>query len=113
MATGSKKYTVQESGNLAIGQTHSMHLNHGSEAITPPSNTVFIAIHIINDSRFTALVAEDPNTCIGTTGTDNSFAGGIGDYVASTSVFPAGMILYGRWTSITLNSGLINAYCAG
>ena len=107
------KYTVQESNNLAIGQTHSMHLNHASQAITPPSNTVFIAIHILNDTRFTALVAEDPNTCIGTTGVDNSHSGGTGDRINNASVFPAGMILYGRWTSITLNSGLINAYCGG
>tara|TARA_R100000234_G_scaffold3291_3_gene2742 strand:- start:2630 stop:2962 length:333 start_codon:yes stop_codon:yes gene_type:complete len=107
------KYTVQESNNLAIGQTHSMHLNVGAVAMTPPSNTVFIAIHILNDTRFTALVAEDPNTCIGTTGTDNSHAGGTGDVVADASVFPAGTIIYGRWTSITLTSGLINAYCGG
>ena len=107
------KYTVQESNNLAIGQTHSMHLNVGSQAMTPPSNTVFIAIHILNDTRFTALVAEDPNTCIGTTGVDNSHSGGTGDRINNASVFPAGMILYGRWTSITLNSGLINAYCGG
>ena len=107
------KYTVQESNNLAIGQTHSMHLNVGSQSMTPPSNTVFIAIHILNDTRFTALVAEDPNTCIGTTGVDNSHSGGTGDVVASDTVFPAGVIIYGRWTSITLNSGLINAYCGG
>ena len=106
------KYTVQESNNLAIGQTHSAHLHTASQALTPPSNTVFIALHIINEVRFTALLAENPNKCIGTNTSDN-YAGGSGDIIASTIVFPAGTVLYGRWTSLTISHGSLNAYCGG
>ena len=116
MATGDRKYTVQESNNLSIGQTHSMWLDNTSSA-TPPSNTVFIAIQVINDIKFntTGVVAEDPLTCInnGTGNVDNSFAGGTGDKINANTTIPAGTILYGRWTSIQLDTGCVCLYIGG
>ena len=111
------KYTVQESNNLSIGQTKSMWCDQNSAAITPPSGTVFIAIQCIQDTKFDGdgLIQENNGTCIGNgAGTvDNSHSGGTGDIVAASTTIPAGTILYGRWTSIELDSGVVCAYCGG
>jgi hypothetical protein len=114
MATGDRKYTVQESNNLSLGQTKSMWLDQIASAITPPTGTVFIAIQCIQDVRFDAagLVAEDPLTCVGTN-TAESYTGGVGDPVTASTLIPAGTILYGRWTSIKIDSGVVMAYCGG
>lgn len=111
------KYTVQESNNLAIGQGRSMFLNEvssdGSNTMTPPSNTVFIAIQCINDTKFTQLIADNNLNCFGTDGVDNTHAGGVGDRIPATAVFPAGTVLYGRWNLIELTQGIVVAYCGG
>ena len=111
------KYTVQESNNLAIGQGPSMFINEqstdGSKVYTPPTNTVFIAIQVINDAQFTQLLAEDNTKCFGGDGVDNSRAGGTGDRVPAASTFPAGTVIYGRWTTIELTNGIVVVYCGG
>ena len=111
------RYTVQESNNLAIGQGPSMFLNENSsddsKSITPPTGTVFIAIQVINDCQFSQLLAEDNTKCYGTDGIDNSHLGGVGDRIPSAQTFPAGTVIYGRWSKIETNNGVIIAYCGG
>ena len=119
MATGDRKYTVQESNNLALGQTKSAHLD-STTAYTPPSGSVVLAIQCIQDVKFDAdgLIQEDIGTCIGNgAGTEsNGHTGGTGDIVtggASGSLFPAGTVLYGRWTSVQIHTGVCVLYMGG
>lgn len=111
-----RKYTVQESNNLAIGQTPSQWVD-STDTHTPKANTVFIAIQCVNDVHFeaTGLIAEDPLTCFsnGTGNVDNTHTGGTGDKVDADTAIPAGTILYGRWTSVKLNSGCCVLYVGG
>tara|TARA_R100000808_G_scaffold11504_1_gene29473 strand:+ start:2680 stop:3072 length:393 start_codon:yes stop_codon:yes gene_type:complete len=123
---GLHKYTVQESQNFQVGQGPSVFLDTGS-TITPAPNMVFVAVQIVQDAKFNDLVAEHPDYCFGTTGVDagsgsgsdsDAYTGdltgrighGTGDRVTSTSQFPSGMVIYGRWTSIDLSAGIIVAY---
>jgi hypothetical protein len=58
---------------------------------------------IIVDAAFTTLTPSDTSKFIGT-GTGN------GQAITSSDTFPAGMTIYGQWTTITLASGSIIAY---
>ncbi len=107
------KYTVQESNNLAIGQTRSMYIDASGQDVTPPTGTVFIAIQCINDVRFTELSAVDNTQCYGTDGVDAGYTGGVGDRVATAVTFPAGTVIYGRWKQFDLANGIVIAYCGG
>jgi hypothetical protein len=67
------------------------------------SSKKIVAIQFVDDTAFTTLTPSDTAKYIGT-GTGN------GQAVDSSNVFPAGMTIYGRWTTITLASGAIIAY---
>ena len=95
------KYRVNESNNIQLGQAGSIFDNGASGATTPSSGTI-VAIQFIADSTFTALTPVD-DSYIGT-------AGGAGDAVVSGDTFGAGVTIFGRWSSFTLNSGKAIAY---
>ena len=74
-------------------------------AFTPPSGKVIVGIQFLEDTELAALTADTAQ------GTDAAFIGFVtsvagngngSDAVANTSLFPAGMTIYGRWTSVTL-----------
>mgnify|MGYP003126639013 CR=1 FL=1 len=84
-------------------------------AETPGRGTYFCAIEVIAAVKFTALISEkidddsdgeaaDVSVYINTEGTD------AGTAVVNTDVFPAGTILYGKWTTFTLAEGSVVAY---
>ena len=84
-------------------------------AETPGRRTYFCAIEVIAAVKFTALISEkidddsdgeaaDVSVYINTEGTD------AGTAVVNTDVFPAGTILYGKWTTFTLAEGKVVAY---
>ena len=86
-----------------------------TNAETPGRGTHFCAIECITATTFTALVSEkidddsegeaaDVSVYINTEGTD------AGTAIVSGDSFPVGTILYGKWTSFTLNSGSVIAY---
>ena len=86
-----------------------------TSAETPSRGTYFCAIECITATTFTALISQkidddsdteaaDVSVYINTEGTD------AGTAVVSGDTFPVGTILYGRWTSFTLNSGSVVAY---
>ena len=119
---GFSKYTKKEAKNFELGQGPSMFIDSAATC-TPPSDMKFVAIQIIQDAKFNDLVAEFPDYCFGTTGVDGaSIAGaytgsltgytgtGTGDLLTSTTQFPSGMIIYGRWTTIDLSAGIVVAY---
>jgi len=104
--------------SYSFGQLGSMMII-GSGAHTPPTGKVFVAITMITDCQFdntTGLVA-DNDVANGLeymgTGTaahdaalspDLGESGTGGDAVANSIVFPKGVTIYGRWTSIDIAS---------
>ena len=115
MAGSLRKYTVQEADNAALGQAGSIFLTGAAAATAPPANTAFVAITIIADATFdntTGLIPEDGATrqYIGTSISDSQTAGGASAAITSSIEFPAGVTIYGRWSSIDLASGSVIAY---
>jgi hypothetical protein len=88
-------------------------------AITPPTHKVFIAITILGTTTFDTnggLEAEYdgserkyPTTLDATGAVVYTQAGG-GDAIDVNDEFPAGVTIFGRWTSINVNSGMVIAY---
>jgi hypothetical protein len=80
-----------------------------ASAITPPEGKVIIAIYFIADNILTGLVAEDPEMYVNTAqkaheqdnAGSNSQDHGDGGLQLSGASFPAGTMLYGRYTSVT------------
>ena len=98
MATSSlHKLSVVEAQNAALGQA-------GAKFISDTSvhSGNFVAIQCVEDTVFNALTPAD---------TTNGY--GVGSYNGNTmasETIPAGMTIYGRWTSIDLTSGAVIAY---
>ena len=109
MAAGLHKYTVIESGNAGLGQAGSVFTNT-TDNVTPTAG-VFTAITMIEDTTFTTLVSAEGAgvTFIGTT-LSTAGTGSGSDAITTSDTFPAGVTIYGRWNSITLNGGSIVAY---
>ena len=114
------KYSVVESGNLGLGQAGSIFLDT-SGAASPPKGLVFVAITFLDDTIFDAsggLVAEDANQYANTEaaahdesdGSETSTQGSGGLQIDVSNTFPAGVTIFGRWTEIDLDSGMIIAY---
>ena len=102
-----------------------------SDAIKPPTGKVFVAVQILEDTVFDSsggLVAEQRvnntitgsvtnNVYIGTEAAANDLAGGSetvdegsGGKVVDSVTFPKGIVIYGRFTEIDVNSGSVVAY---
>ena len=97
----------------------------GDADLKPPTNRVFIAITFLGDTTFDTttggLVADTSNDAVEFIGTEvaahNATAGNAttvsgeeGLIVDVSNVFPAGITIFGRWTEIDLDSGMIIAY---
>ena len=97
---GLHSYTVQEAQNSQMGQVGSAFLDTDGTTFTP-STGVVVAITVVTDCDFDVLTAEDSTKYmnIGGTGYESG-----GDTLANTDQFPAGMTIYGRWTSVSVNS---------
>ena len=93
------KYTVVEGNNIALGQSGSAFLDTDGTTFTP-SNGVVVAITMVTDCGFDTLTAEGgTGTYINTAG-----AGVGGDTLVAADTFPAGMTIYGRWTSVSVQT---------
>ena len=92
-------------------------------AITPPTNKVFIAITILAPTTFDTgsggLVADTSHSnleFVGTAaaahdaGAATTISGTGGDAIDVNDSFPAGVTIFGRWTSINIGAGMIMAY---
>ena len=108
---GLHTYTVQESQNFQLGQSPSVFIDNDDQDVTPIDGMVFVAIQIVQDAVFNDLIAEFPDYCFGSTGTDATYAGnGTGDLVTTDVQFPSGMVIYGRWNKIDIDQGVVIAY---
>tara|TARA_R100001086_G_scaffold127504_1_gene65952 strand:- start:828 stop:1238 length:411 start_codon:yes stop_codon:yes gene_type:complete len=125
--------------SYGFGQLGSAYTKASSDAITPPTGKVFVAITMLADTIFddsAGLVAdrilvpganstansvktgdiyigtEQPANDLATATTDEG-AGGLiigGTTEADAVTFPKGITIYGRWTEIDVYSGSVVAY---
>ena len=103
--------------SYGFGQMGSVYTTAGQDAITPPTNKVFVAITMLADTVFdtdTGLIASNDTTSgleyIGNAeaahnaGTATTSTGTAGLKVNSVT-FPKGITIYGRWSEIDVSSG--------
>ena len=104
-------YSVVEAQNKALGQAGSI-LVTGTTAVTCAEGSgVFVAIQFIEDTIFAdaGLSAETTQLYPDSTGTGTAIDAN-GGAAVNGETFPQGMTIFGRWTSILLDSGACIAY---
>ena len=94
------KYTVVESGNIGLGQSGNAFVDTTGQ-YTPPFGKI-VAITMLTDVEFSELTPESTDSWMGTTAAS---PGTGGDTLTSSDLFPAGVTIYGRWDSCTLQAG--------
>ena len=104
---GFDSYSVQEAQNSSMCQVCSVYLDTDGQTLTP-TNGVIVAITMITDCAFDTLTPEDSTKYIGISSSGYESAGNT--YTASDS-FPSGMTIYGRWTSVSVNSSGEKCIC--
>lgn len=91
---------LQQNGNLAainsVGATGSKEIT-GTSAVTPPDGHYFFAIQFIDDTKVSAGV---------------DLSGATNANITTFTTLPAGVVVYGKWASITLTSGSAIGYLA-
>ena len=101
MAASLQNLTVQEAQNAALGQAGAKFISD-NETHTLAGGGNFVAIQCLEDTVFAAL-----------TPSDTSKGYGVGSYNGNTmasETIPAGVTIYGSWTTVDLTSGLVIAY---
>ena len=101
------------SAGAALGQNGAIYVSGTTNAVTPADGTVFIAVTFVEDTVFDAgtdgLIGEDDTKWPSTVGTGTAIDANGGAVVDSVT-FPAGLTIFGRWTSLKIDSGKIIAY---
>ena len=97
---GLHTYTVQEAQNATMGQAGSVYLDSIGTTFTPTTG-VIVAITMVSETDFNVLTAEDNTKSLGVGG--SGWESG-GNAVVAADLFPSGMTIYGRWTSVSINS---------
>ena len=103
-------YTVQEAQNAAMGQAGSVFLDTDGTTFTP-TNGVVVAITMMTDCGFDVLTGEGGDgsgTYINRINTGYEDAG---NSLANGDSFPAGMTIYGRWTSVSVQTSGQQCVC--
>jgi len=100
---GLHQYTVQEAQNATMGQAGSVFLDSTGTTFTPTSG-VIVAITMVDETDFNILLAEDNTKSLGVGGAGWPSNDDAGNEVVAADIFPSGMTIYGRWTSVSINS---------
>ena len=108
---------MDKSVAYGFGQMGSAYLGD-TDVFTPPTGKVVVAITILQSgTSFQSLVGDTSGYVDGTTGANlagstafiqTTAVGANGtnaDNLANTINFPLGLTIYGRWTSVDLNTG--------
>ena len=88
-----------------FGQLGSGHLQAASSALTPPAGKVIVAITFLDNLALSALIPEQVygvDTYIGTGATANTAGNSV--VIDSSTTFPKGVTIYGRWSSVTMDA---------
>ena len=94
------KYSVVEASNIQLGQAGSA-FHTTTNQYTPPSGLKIIMITMLTDTEFSELTASDTEQNFGTSAAS---PGTNGQTLTSSHTFPAGITIFGRWDSCTLNA---------
>ena len=97
MASSLHKFTVAEAQNAGMGQAGAKFISDNET-----HSGSFVAIQCLEDTVFAAL-----------TPSDTTYGYGVGSYNGNTmasETITAGTVIYGRWTTVDLTSGLVIAY---
>jgi len=104
---------AQNLNQIDIGQSGGAYLDT-TDAFTPPTGKVVTAIQIVKaDTSFTTLTPDNsdglhyPGTSVIATAVGNGLNA---QAIAEADNFPVGMIIYGRFSAITLDDGAVFAY---
>ena len=102
-----------------FGQFGSAVIKDSTDASTPPSGKVFVAITMLTDCTFDSgvadpfeeggLVSED-GTLWASTRPSTAGSASNGQTITSSITFPKGVTIYGRYTEIDVASGTCIAY---
>ena len=111
------KYTPQEAMNIQMGQVGSSVLTAAADDLTPPTGCVIVAIQILESStKIDNLDSEDDTRYLNTNSASHDYAtadtehGTGGDTFPTTAALYPGMVIYGRWTSVSVSQGSLIAY---
>ena len=106
------EYGFGQMGSILItGTANAVTCRDVANSTFKTQNAVFVAIQFLEDTVFDSagLTSEDDtifvNDSTASTGIDAN-----GGAVTGSEVFPKGLTIYGRWTSILLDSGKVIAY---
>ena len=100
--------------SYGFGQMGSAYLDD-TDAFTPPTGKVIVAISIIAEAKFTLLTPSNDTpsntyyagTSVTAAATGN---GANAEAIASGDAFPRGLTIYGRWSACTLADGTAVLY---
>ena len=113
-----------------FGQMGSVFTDTADNAIKPPTGKVFVAITFLAATKLEILGTNaggltadtsDPNAeYIGTdvaahnasAGNATTVTGELGQIIDSSNIFPEGLTIYGRWTSVEIANGQTGALIA-
>jgi len=111
--TQTQGYQGPISAGAALGQNGAIFVSAFTNAVTPADGSVFVAVTFVEDTVFDSgtagLIGEDDTKWPSTVGTGTAIDADGGAVVDSVT-FPAGLTIFGRWTSLKIDSGKIIAY---
>lgn len=87
---------------IALGQEGSVFLDTAATVFAPSAPVKVIAITMITDCNFSDLVPSDNSKFFGTSGTGYEDGGDAA--TASADTYPAGVTIYGSWTSVSVDT---------
>ena len=98
------KYSVVEAQNIQLGQAGSAFVDTTGQ-YTPPTGLKIIMITMLTDTEFSELTPSNTDENFGTTVADALQPGTGSDQLTSSDTFPAGITIFGRWDTCTLQTG--------
>lgn len=96
---------LDNSVEYGFGQLGSGHVQLAASTLTPPSGLVIVAISFLDELALSALVPEQINnvdTYFGTSATANTAGSSV--VIDTSTKFPKGITIYGRWSSVSLQA---------
>ena len=97
------RYSVVEAQNIQLGQAGSAFIDTDDQ-YTPPTGLKITMITMLTDVEFSELTPADTDVNFGTTVATGLQPGTNGQQLVAGDTFPAGITIFGRWNTCTLNS---------
>ena len=101
MSADSRTYSSQQADNYSLGQAGVAFLS-GTSTYPPPPGQVVVAIQFTEDSLFDS---SDATTADSEYPTDAQGGAGTNSVAINQTTMPQGMVIFGRWSTVALDSG--------